>query len=129
MSAHVFLFEPTDVELETLKKPERILQPDRKQLLCAACANSITRHEMRIEVSDAHRHTFTNPAGFTYTIGCFADAPGCAQSGVYTAEWSWFADHEWRYANCRRCKAHVGWHFRGAGRFFSLILERLVEPH
>ncbi len=127
MSAFVLLFEPTD--LETLAKPKRVSQRDRRQLLCAACANSITQHQMRIEASGAHRHTFTNPAGFTYNIGCFAEAPGCAQSGVYTTEWSWFADHEWRYAHCRQCEAHMGWHFRGVDRFFGLILDRLAEPH
>ena len=129
MSALVLFFEPTDTDLETLVKPKRVLERDRKQLLCAACANPVTRPEMRIEASGTHQHTFTNPAGFTYVIGCFADAPGCAQSGIYTAEWSWFADHEWRYAHCRQCSAHLGWHFRGVDRFFGLILERLVEPH
>ena len=124
---NILKFEPTD--LEALTQQEQTSQHARKPLVCAACANSITRHELRIDAAGAHQHTFTNPAGFTYTIGCFSEAPGCVQSGVYTAEWSWFMDHEWRYTHCRECQTHLGWHFRGADQFFGLILDLLVEPH
>ena len=127
MNRQVLCFEPTD--LQTLATPKRKQQRAAKRLLCAACANPVTGRDLRVEESGAHQHTFTNPAGFTFTIGCFSDAPGCAQSGVYTYEWSWFAGHEWRYAHCRQCQAHLGWHFRGVDHFFGLILDRLVEPH
>jgi hypothetical protein len=36
--------------------------------------------------------------------------------------------YRWQLAYCRGCAAHLGWGFvGGAGRFFGLILERLID--
>jgi hypothetical protein len=98
-------------------------------LRCAACLNAITRPVLRISVHGAHRHEKTNPAGLIFDIGCFTAAPGCAETGQPTPEWSWFPGFEWRFAECARCGAHIGWSYRdrAGNRFFGLILARLRE--
>ena len=62
-----------------------------------------------------------------YRIGCFRRAPGCAQAGEPTFEYTWFPGHSWRLALCAGCRAHLGWAFQGGqDAFFGLILDRLV---
>jgi hypothetical protein len=96
-------------------------------LLCFACGHPITSESERIAAGGAHEHTFTNPGGWVYRIGCFRRAPGCAQAGEFTGEYSWFPGQAWRYALCAGCRAHLGWAFRGAQpEFYGLILDRLV---
>ncbi len=79
-----------------------------------------------------HEHTFTNPGGWVYRIGCFRRAPGCAQAGEFTEAYSWFPGQAWRYALCAGCRTHLGWVYRQAGgeaseaEFYGLILDRLV---
>jgi len=101
----------------------------RSHLLCAACAHRITASDQAIEIDGSHHHTFFNPAGVVFEIGCFASAMGCVVSGVPTTEFSWFPSHAWSYANCRGCGTHLGWAFQGAsgGAFFGLVLNRLGE--
>lgn len=98
-------------------------------ILCKACGAAITAREHAIEVDGRHAHTFFNPAGVLYEIGCFAAAPGCANAGRLTAEFSWFADYRWRYAFCAGCGAHLGWQFVGRAddAFWGLVLARLIE--
>ncbi len=98
-------------------------------LRCVYCAAVITGTNRRITADDAHEHTFTNPAGIIYHIGCFSSAPGCRCTGELTGEHTWFAGYSWRYASCRGCSAHLGWVFRSlvADEFYGLILDRLEE--
>jgi hypothetical protein len=97
------------------------------QLYCFACGSAVTRLRERIAPGGAHSHTFTNPAGYVYRIGCFRSAPGCAQAGELTREYSWFSGYAWRYALCAACRVHLGWFFQGPEPdFFGLILDRLV---
>lgn len=98
------------------------------RLLCAACGHPITSPRERIRAGGAHQHTFTNPAGFVFRIGCFGRAPGCVQAGAPTLEHTWFAGQAWRCALCGGCRTHLGWAFQdGSSGFFGLILDRLLE--
>jgi hypothetical protein len=97
-------------------------------LLCAGCRNPITPRQAAISVNGAHQHTFANPYGLVFTIGCFRQAPGCGAAGQATAEFSWFAGYSWQVAVCAACLAHLGWRFSADGSvFYGLILDRLVE--
>lgn len=99
-----------------------------RRLLCRLCSAPVTTEGAAIEVEGRHRHTFFNPAGVLFEIGCFAQAPGCRVSGAPTAEFAWFAGTRWQFSTCASCGVHLGWSFVGQGdRFFGLILNRLVE--
>jgi len=102
-------------------------KPSRKLLRCAACDNPITTEEARIEMRGGHAHTFTNPYGFRFQVGCFADALGCSISGEPSHADTWFPRYFWRIAACASCQVHLGWHFENAEAraFFGLILPRL----
>lgn len=93
---------------------------------CKKCGHVIT--STAIEVDGQHTHLRLNPSAFAFIFGCFRDAPGCLVVGEPTAEASWFTGHQWQFAMCGGCGAHLGWAFSGASTFFGLILERLVEP-
>ena len=98
--------------------------------MCRECGWIITYVSSKTSVQGAHMHTFANPHGIVYEIGCFSDAPGCAHAGPSTPEFTWFAGFSWRVAVCGKCLAHLGWRFTaksGAG-FYGLILDRLIFP-
>jgi hypothetical protein len=83
----------------------------------------LTREDLDAE-RGAHRKT--NPAGYTFDIGCFRRAPGASAWGEASAEHPWFAGHTWQIALCAGCGAHLGWAFQAEGsRFHGLILDRL----
>jgi hypothetical protein len=97
-------------------------------LACAGCLQPITTAAARIAVAGAHGHTFANPAGFQYHIGCFARATGCVTAGEPSTYWSWFAGYSWQVEHCTACGEHLGWLFRGEGHsFHGFVLDRLVE--
>lgn len=96
-------------------------------LVCRACDHAVTRRGAALEVAGAHEHTFANPAGIVFRIGCFAEA-ACTVVGTPTLEHTWFAGHRWAIAHCAGCGEHLGWRFASAtSGFFGLILDRLVE--
>ncbi len=104
---------------------------------CRYCGTIITSDAQRIERDGRFGHTFVNPGGYVFGIGCFADAPGCVEAGDYTGDHTWFAGFEWRYALCCGCASHLGWRYRGGGgggraggrdAFYGLILDRLIAP-
>lgn len=100
--------------------------PDDDALRCAGCGHRITDRAYRSEQSGAHEHTFVNPAGYMFRIGCFVAAPGCVYVGAPSEAFSWFPGWRWQVAVCGRCHAHVGWIFRlAAGQFHGLILSAL----
>jgi len=98
-------------------------------LLCAICGHRITHTGERIRVNGSHQHTFANPHGFVFRIGCFLSAPGCLEEpSDETTEFTWFAGYAWRIEVCGGCFSHLGWGFRSEDhRFHGLVVDRLVE--
>lgn len=95
---------------------------------CARCLSAITSTGDRVEVSGAYEHTFLNPDGFVYRIGCFAHAARLLPVGPLSTYWSWFPGHSWQVELCAACGEHLGWLFRSdGGSFHGLICTRLVE--
>jgi hypothetical protein len=93
---------------------------------CGACRHDITQHRLAIRVNGSHAHTFRNPAGWSYRIGCFRDAAGAAPLGESTVEHTWFPGYAWRLAHCGGCGRHLGWWFLGTDAFAGLVLTRLA---
>ncbi len=101
---------------------------DPDAILCRICGRGITRESARCAVGGTHAHTFANPAGQVFDIGCFHAAPGCVGEGPSTVEFTWFAGYRWRVVVCGGCRNHIGWQFISAtDRFFGLILNRLIH--
>ena len=101
---------------------------DARVLACRACLQPITNVAARTEVGQAHEHTFANPDGFQFHVGCFARATGCASVGEPSTYWSWFAGYSWQVELCSACREHLGWLFRNEGHaFHCFVLDRLVE--
>lgn len=79
-------------------------------------------------VDGRHEHTFANPSGYLYHIGCFATAHGCRSMGAPSTEFAWFAGHSWLIELCGRCGTHIGWLFQSSERrFHGIVLTRIVE--
>jgi hypothetical protein len=118
---------PPGPDASTAGEEARKAEP---QILCRECLHPITRDQERIGVDGAHRHTFANPQGIVFEIGCFKQAPGCAYAGAASAEFSWFSGCTWRVALCFGCLTHLGWVFLepGGESFHGLIIDRLIEP-
>jgi hypothetical protein len=117
---------PADV-----RKPEKRDAPGDdagRALVCVACLQAITHSGARIEMSGGHAHTFSNPHGIVFHIGCFAVAPGCGPASEPSTLHTWFPGYAWQIAVCRGCGEHLGWLFRSLdSRFHGLILDRLTE--
>ena len=98
-------------------------------LICRQCRFAITNETNRITVNGAHCHTFANPHGIVFEIGCFNKADGCAVMGHPTSEFSWFPPNLWQTAICGFCLSHLGWRFSTSGNviFWGLILDRLIQ--
>jgi len=114
--------------LESRKQPE---PEEEDHLYCFVCGEPVTRVELRIAILGSHRHTFTNPGGFVYEIGCFAEAEGCEEAGEPTEVFTWFPGYAWHFAFCSDCGTHLGWAYQSGSEtpelFFGLILNRLVS--
>lgn len=110
-----------DEERKERTKPDEAIR-------CKACGLAVTEKDHKIGVNGSHSHTFFNPAGIVYELGCFRKAPGCHIAGEASSEFTWFVGHVWRFALCRRCNCHLGWLFeQGENSFYGLILTNLVE--
>lgn len=95
-------------------------------LLCRACGHTITSDDQRVQVAGSHQHTFFNPVGIVYELGCFANASGCSVEGEASGEFPWFTGYLWRIVLCARCDSHLGWRFESAEtQFYGLILSML----
>lgn len=101
-----------------------------RAIRCAACGHALTTRKEKISVNGAHAHTFKNPTGIDYRVGCFRRAPGLRAVGDASGVWTWFPGYAWRIAVCGACAAHVGWTFareaEGAS-FAALVLDRVTE--
>ncbi len=121
-------------EAEALIEDKTEKNQDRSPLICSACGERITSVRERVEMNGNHAHTFTNPHGFTFDIGCFRSAPGCKPLGEATEAWTWFHGYAWRVAVCGGCGSHLGWGYEptpadpDSRGFFGLILDRLTRP-
>jgi len=117
--------DKTSSSIEDENKEEVIEQ--KRNILCAEYSQSLTDDSERIEVNGAHKHTFVNPAGIMFQIGCFANVSGVNVSGEATEQWSWFKGYIWKIMCCDRCGSHLGWVYLSEGEisFFGLILSRL----
>ena len=118
--------ETTTVEEEAAdQSPE-----EERYILCRQCHQAITRETERIAIQGSHRHTFANPHGIVFEIGCFKNVISCGYAGEATDEFSWFAGYSWRVCFCTMCLTHLGWIFssKGGDIFHGLILDRLIEP-
>jgi len=101
-------------------------EKEDEALVCFSCLNQITRRDHAVQVSGSHTHTFFNPQGIVFELGCFREASGCLVMGEATSEFTWFADSVWQFALCRKCGIHLGWHYEmRESRFYGLILDRL----
>ena len=109
--ASVELEETTDV------------QP-QKSVLCKNCGHVITSPSLAVQ---PHEHTFRNPAGYSFHVVCYSDAPGAADLGEPTTEASWFPGYAWTFALCKQCQNHLGWWYRGKDTFAGLIATRLIR--
>jgi hypothetical protein len=106
---------------------ERAAQP-MEAICCRACGGVVTGKNQKIQVNGSHTHTFFNPAGIVFELGCFHEAPGCQVVGWPSAEFTWFPGHTWRVALCRHCRMHLGWLFTMQDNSFqALILSKLRE--
>jgi hypothetical protein len=110
-------------------RPEDHKHPRQGRLLaCAFCRRPITTDGARIEVGGAHSHSFSNPEGVRFRIGCFADAFGLAPVGARSRYWTWFPGFSWQVELCGGCGEQLGWLYRSAdSAFHGLILDRLIE--
>lgn len=125
-----FFFDPqTEKQTGAAVKIRAGAKPKKeKRLFCAACRHPVTHQDERIPVQGGHEHTFINPHGITYRIGCFHDAAGCAPVGEATQEFTWFSGYTWRIALCAHCRAQLGWRFQSDGDYFyGLITAQLTS--
>lgn len=96
-------------------------------LICCECGLIITFSNEKIEVNGAYNHSFANPHGLFFEIGCFKNAPGCAYSNESSSEFTWFRGFSWRIAVCRGCTNHIGWLFSSSkSSFHGLISDKLA---
>ena len=103
-------------------------QNDEKWYVCRSCHQPITEPRYQIRIQGIHRHTFANPSGLVFEIGCFSSARGFTFIGPPSVEFTWFAGHSWRIVVCSACLAHLGWYFSSgpSGGFFGFIVDRLL---
>ena len=125
-----------------IEKTGRLLDPEQdgseerdlseeKNILCGLCGHAVTSVSEIIDINHSHKHTFANPHGIVFEIGCFRSARGGIQIGPESTDWSWFTDFTWRIVICIKCRTHLGWYFSSSeGKdFFGLILDRLISPN
>jgi hypothetical protein len=132
----------TRIAKSPMEKQESSHQPDvhdedtpddrdnEKYIFCRQCYQVITSEMERIDVQGCHKHTFANPHGLVFEIGCFRLAPGCIYSGKPVADFTWFSGYKWQLAACGKCLVQMGWRFVSSGSqyFNGLILDRLIFP-
>jgi hypothetical protein len=95
---------------------------------CAFCRRPITTTAAAIEVSGSHAHSFANPDGIAFRIGCFSDAHGLAKLDPSSTYWTWFPGYSWQVELCAHCREQLGWLYRSSEHaFHGLILDNLVE--
>lgn len=113
---------------ETREVADHETDGSKKNILCKTCGNPITSDDAGVAINGSHEHTFMNPRGVVFRIGCFSRAGGCHLMGSSTDEYTWFPGFRWCYVICSGCLSHLGWHYQSGGSgFFGLILDQLVR--
>ncbi|MFC1516862.1 cereblon family protein [Thermodesulfobacteriota bacterium] len=132
--AHLLRLPPEKQNVETTENAAKDEASEKesdeeKFLLCRQCHQIITSPAERTVVQGSHQHTFANPHGIVYEIGCFRNVIGCGYAGPATDEFTWFSGFSWRVALCTLCLTHLGWRFVSPGGegFSGLILDRLID--
>lgn len=123
-------FDPQSAEKQRKRADTNLAEKAMKdkRLFCTVCRHPVTHQDECIIVQGGHEHTFTNPHGTVYHIGCFRVAAGCAPIGEATMEHTWFKGYAWRIALCASCHEHLGWLFQAEGEYFhGLITSRLAS--
>ncbi|WDP88305.1 MAG: hypothetical protein HUN04_00490 [Desulfobacter sp.] len=109
----------------------KVLEKDDPVIACRKCSAVVTRPEYRISVNGGFAHTFANPHGQVFEIGCFSVAEGCVRASGVSDDFSWFKDFVWSVGLCRSCQSQLGWVFlpvKAGERFYGLILDQLIFP-
>src|SRR4051794_17134502 len=73
---------------------------EERTLVCVDCGHAITTDAARTERLGAHAHTFPNPDGLRFCIGCFTEAPGVRVVGEESGYFTWFPGFAWTVAVC-----------------------------
>ncbi|MCP4198922.1 MAG: hypothetical protein GY762_17400 [Proteobacteria bacterium] len=121
-------FQPEQEILDKVSEQDDADADKSRALLCAKCGFPITTKDQRIEMNGLLEHTFANPHGIIYRIGCFRSAPGCAALSEEYREFTWFEGYAWAHAMCSLCGNHMGWKYRmEQDSFHGLVLDRLIE--
>jgi Yippee zinc-binding/DNA-binding /Mis18, centromere assembly len=121
-------FKKTDLQAEKLTSTDSEYDEtaeENKKLYCTFCKNYVTDSDAGISINGEQSHTFSNPAGYAYTVNCFQSAPGCMIIGEGTYEFTWFKGCAWQIALCHSCKEQLGWLFSNGQEFYALITDHL----
>lgn len=98
-------------------------------IVCRDCRAQVTDPSCRIQVDQSFSHTFANPQGHVFEIGCFDRAIGCVPASPACSKFSWFPGYHWKVGVCRNCAVHLGWIFvSDLDHFYGLILDKLIFP-
>lgn len=100
--------------------------PSDKTFLCAQCRSPIAAASHVCAINGKSSHTFANPAGAVFHIGCFSAAANLQQVGLPTSEFTWFPGYRWQIVVCATCNLHLGWRYVSDIQFYGLIMSRLI---
>jgi len=107
---------------------ENILKKKNSGILCLNCRHHITHDQQRISIGGSHIHSFANPHGVLFNIGCFTEADGCMPIGEKTGIFTWFPGYSWQIVHCTKCGEHLGWVYENNdAAFFGLIINKLAS--
>lgn len=113
---------------EVVEEEPESEQTEEEAIVCAECGHEITNHRHKMSKGGGFEHSFANPAGIVFQIGCFEEAPGVGAMGEESSEFSWFEGYTWQVVICRGCMTHLGWQYWSEGdTFYGLILPRLAN--
>ena len=120
---------PGEIDEEACQYDEQEKEPyGDEKILCRQCMQVITSPAERMQVQSSHCHTFSNPAGLLFQIGCFRRVKGCVDASPPETQWSWFRGYAWQVVLCSACASHLGWRYTGPqDGFYGLILSRLMQ--
>ena len=103
----------------------------QQRWVCIACDTFIVSAEALTDICKKPYHTFANPAGEVFSIGCFTTWHNLAAVGSVTKAFTWFPGYGWQVMVCEGCGLHLGWAYsdmandRFVNRFVGLIMNRL----